>query len=295
MKRETGSDLAVATKRAAYAAAITAGLKSAPEGLEQAFATVPREAFLGPPPWRRATLRGVDQAPEDDPLSVYENVLFELDGRLGVNNGEPRLWATAFDAVAIKRGEVVLHVGAGTGYYTALMSHLVGRSGRVIGAEIEPHLAKQAQINLRPWRQAQVFAASGLDLETPQLDLVVASAGASTVPARWLERLKEGGRLLMPLTAEGDWPRPDGGTWRGGWGGMLVVQRQGARYAARFTQRVGFYPCIGARDPAAEKALLAAFTDENRSLDEVRSLRLSSQPDQSCWVAGTGWWLSSQA
>jgi protein-L-isoaspartate(D-aspartate) O-methyltransferase len=36
-------------------------------------------------------------------------------------------------AAAIQEGEHVVHVGAGTGYYTAIMAHLAGTTGRVTG------------------------------------------------------------------------------------------------------------------------------------------------------------------
>jgi protein-L-isoaspartate(D-aspartate) O-methyltransferase len=73
---------------------------------------------------------------------------------------------------------------------------------------------------------------------------------------------------------------------------MLIVTRRGQDYAARFTQRVAFYPCIGARDPATEAALRTAFA--TRDVAQVRSLRRApSAPDETCWAQGDGWWLSS--
>jgi len=283
----------VSEKRAAYAKAMTEGLGPAAEAVERAFASVPREAFLGPGPWKRFGLAGSEPTPDADPAHVYENALFELDGALGINNGEPRLWAATLASANIAKGETILHVGTGSGYYTAIMAELVGPTGRVIGAEIEPHLAERSRANLKPWPNAEALAVNGLEAQTPPLDLVIASAGLSTVPAVWLQRLKEGGRLVMPLTAEGDWPTPNGGVWHGGFGAMLVVRREGDRYAARFTQPVAFYPCIGARDPASEDALRQAFT--TRKLADVKSLHLApAEPDDSCWVQGAGWWLGTR-
>ena len=100
----------LAEKRRDYAKAVTDGLGAASEAVERAFASVPREAFLGPGPWKRFTLAGTEMTPDADAAHVYENVLFELDGARGINNGEPRLWAVTLAAAKISPGETVLHL-----------------------------------------------------------------------------------------------------------------------------------------------------------------------------------------
>jgi protein-L-isoaspartate(D-aspartate) O-methyltransferase len=44
-----------------------------------------------------------------------------LDAGKGINNGEPFLHASWIGAVSPKASDVISHVGAGTGYYTALL------------------------------------------------------------------------------------------------------------------------------------------------------------------------------
>jgi protein-L-isoaspartate(D-aspartate) O-methyltransferase len=51
-----------------------------------------------------------------------------------------------------------------------------------------------------------------------------------------------------------------------------------------------FIPCVGARDDETAQKLVAAF--KRGDLQRVKSLRLNSQPDDTCWSAGNGWWLS---
>jgi protein-L-isoaspartate(D-aspartate) O-methyltransferase len=77
------------------------------------------------------------------------------------------------------------------------------------------------------------------------------------------------------------------------WGGMLLVTRQLANnYAARFLCPVGFIEFIGARDPDIGRQLQDAF-GRDRGL-AVKSLRRApAQPDETCWLAGEGWWLST--
>ena len=47
------------------------------------------------------------------------------------------------DTLNIKQGERVLQVGAGTGYYTAILAELVGARGRIHAVEFEKQLAKK--------------------------------------------------------------------------------------------------------------------------------------------------------
>ncbi len=46
------------------------------------------------------------------------------------------------------RGNRIVHIGAGSGYYTAILSHLTGPKGHVIGVEFDPALAEIARRNL---------------------------------------------------------------------------------------------------------------------------------------------------
>ena len=46
------------------------------------------------------------------------------------------LHARCLNAVSPQTGEAVLHIGCGTGYYTALLAMLVGRDGHVEAREI---------------------------------------------------------------------------------------------------------------------------------------------------------------
>ena len=66
----------------------------------------------------------------------------------GINNGQPSLHAASIEALAIAEGETVLQIGAGAGYYTAILAHLVGPAGKVIAYEIEPDIAGRARENL---------------------------------------------------------------------------------------------------------------------------------------------------
>jgi hypothetical protein len=104
----------------------------------RAFATVPRERFVGPGPWRiRSRMsRGEYWTTESaDPCHVYHDALIALDEARGLNNGQPSLCASFVDALDVQPGQQVLHLGCGTGYYSAILAELVGayRAGNGAG------------------------------------------------------------------------------------------------------------------------------------------------------------------
>jgi hypothetical protein len=86
--------------------------------LIDAFATVPRERFIGPGPWRvlspmaMAEYRTTEDA---DRRHLYHDVLIAIDEERRLNNGQPSLWARMYDQLASSRGDHVVHVGAGIG------------------------------------------------------------------------------------------------------------------------------------------------------------------------------------
>jgi protein-L-isoaspartate(D-aspartate) O-methyltransferase len=261
--------------------------------IAEAFAAVPRELFLGPGPW---TLIGAGlkaaQTPDADPARVYANVLVVLDAALNLNNGEPRFWAQIFERLRPAPGEQVIHVGAGTGYYTALMAQMVGPEGHVTGIEYEPHLAARASAAFEGQANVEILAGDAFQLVHGAADVIVASAGLDSVPMDWLRRLNDGGRLMIPLTTSSSEHRNIGV------GATLLVTRRGTAFDAEFVGAVGIYHCHSGRSEAAAERLRARFPPVGRDTPwpqppEVASLRVGTTPDDSCWLEGEGWWIST--
>jgi len=277
-----GEAARLAAHRSVYARQITAAVGIAPgSAIEAAFATVPRERFAGPPPWRVVFPHAGTRAVSCDPADLYQDVLVSLDASAGLNNGQPSLHALCLDALAPRAGERVVHVGAGAGYYTALLATLVGEAGRVDAYEIEPDLAARAQDNLAALANVAVHCRSGAEGPLPLCDALYVNAAAAEPLSVWLDALAPGGRLLLPLA-------PHSGS-----GAMLLVTRQVEfEYSARFLCPVEFVPCIGAQDKQAGRALAEAF--RRGRWREVRSLQRNTVLDESCWCAGRGWWLSTR-
>lgn len=252
--------------------------------IEQAFAAVRREAFVGPGPWL-IKLTGHDYiaTPDDDPAFIYQDTLVAIDAGRGINISEPTLHARCLDALALREGETVLQVGAGVGYYTALLAHLVGPSGHVHAYEIDPDLAARARRNLADLPSVSVEARSGIADDLPKVDAVYVNAGITQPSWAWLDALRPGGRLIFPLQAEG------------GLGAMLLVTRppHGMAWPARFVWRAAFILCAGPQDAEAGDRLTAAFATGD--WEQVQSLRIDDPADDTCWFAGDGWWLSIAA
>ncbi len=237
-----------------------------PEGSEtervlRAFATVPREDHVGAGPWLlRSPLFGMAsrRTPDANPSHLYHNVLIALDEEQGINIGDPSMWARFFARTSITQGSSVLQVGAGSGYYTAILAELVGKHGRVLATETNGNLADFATDALDDRRNVSFRKGNGatdIDAEDGPFDLVVAFAGV-THPARsWINCLKPDGRMLIPLTNE---------SW---WGAMALLERDGMDFNATTLGRCGFFPCLGARDAQTAERIGLLWSEPSRLSD----------------------------
>lgn len=270
----------LAKVRRRFAEKIAKQQKVSDPRLIEAFATVPREHYLGPGPWHVLNnTPGYVVTESDDPASVYVNAPIALDPERNLNNGEPALHIGLIDQLAPRPGDHVVQVGVGGGYYTAIIANLVQPGGHVTAIEYDAELAERAAENLANESHVQVIQADGTSYGFDPADGIYVNAGATRPSEIWLDRLKTSGRLIMMLTTD---------KW---WGQILKVTRLDRGYAAALLGQCGFIPCINARDAASEAALAAAL--ENNDMDAVRSLRRDlHDADESCWMHCDGFCLS---
>jgi protein-L-isoaspartate(D-aspartate) O-methyltransferase len=283
----------LAVIRRAYAKQLLAlsGIADDPR-LEEAFATVARERFLGAPPWLMSRAARYEAVASHDPAVLYQDALFALASGNGVNNGSPSLHARCLHALSLREGERVAHIGAGTGYYTAMLAHLVGAQGQVLAVEFDQGLAERARCNLADLPNVTIVSGDGAEWPREDVDAVYVNFAVQRPAEAWIERLKPNGRLIFPLGVPRPKPSPAGGT-HSLYGAGLCVTRKNAGLAVQWLGHVSFV-CAEGRlsQPGKDRqALQAAF--ESGGMEFVRSLvwRESAPPGRCCFT-GSGWALS---
>jgi protein-L-isoaspartate(D-aspartate) O-methyltransferase len=251
--------------------------------LVEAFATVPRERYLGPGPWKFSTYGDrYAETPSADPVYLYRDRLYAIDAARHLNNGLPGFLAQLIDALSLRPGDRVAHVGCGVGYYTAIMAEMVGPSGRVFGYEIDTSLAQRATQHLAHYPQVEIAARSGIALDRDCVDALLINAGATHPLPAWLDALAPGGRLVLLLTA----------ARRGG--AVMKITRGPHGFDAAYVGAVWVYPCHGAREDRMEKALARALKKGGQ--EKIATLRRDRhRRGESCWLHGSGWCLSTVA
>ena len=158
------------------------------------------------------------------------------------------------DSLALAPGGRVVHIGAGTGYYSAIIGYVVGETGRVVAAEIDEPLAAAARGNLASMPWVEVQQNDGSSVHGP-LDAILVNAGVTHPQESWLDALAPGGRLLLPLTVA---MPAMGGTL--GKGVMLMIRKSEAgALAADVTSFVAIYSALGLRDGVLESTLAQAL------------------------------------
>lgn len=162
-----------------------------------AFQAHPREGFL--PRRHRA------RAAYDGPLGIGH----------GQTNSQPRTVEAMLHLLEVRPGDRILDVGSGSGWTTALLAHLTGPDGEVLGVELEPDLVRFGSDNLartgQPWAsiRAAIPGVLGCPDHAPY-DRILVSAEPRELPASLLDQLAPAGRMAIPVD---------------GW--MLLVVRDG--------------------------------------------------------------------
>jgi protein-L-isoaspartate(D-aspartate) O-methyltransferase len=292
MDRQT--ELAIV--RRAFAKQILAAAQVNAPQIEAAFAAVRREEFLGPGPWHIFRLPSLYVAtPEADPVLLYVDQVVGLIPERGINNGQPSLHALLLAAAQIKEGEHVVHVGPGAGYYTAIMAHLAGPTGRVTAIEYDSGLAARARENLSSYATVRVLEGNGATMPFDPADVIYVNAGVTHPADTWLDGLSDDGRLILPLTTDANIRSITAGNFdpmkamRSG--AFFRIKRRGAQFEARGLLPTAIIPAEGARDKIAETALVAAF-DKGGWNAVTRLVRGEGVTQARCWLRGPGWCLA---
>jgi protein-L-isoaspartate(D-aspartate) O-methyltransferase len=269
--------------RAFYAQEIRFVATVVTPGLVEAYARVPREKFLGPAPWHISSptaralslvgLRESSYVTVDDPRDLYHDVVVVLDRAKGINNGQPSGLAGWIDALALQPGERAYHLGCGVGYYTAIIAEVVGPSGSVVALELQSDLAARAQENLASYTNVTVRQGDGAAFDPGPCDAIFVNCGVTHPQTIWLERLPEGGRLVVPFTMA---LNPQHGQ-----GVMTKILREPSGYSAAMVTPTGIISGVSLREPSLEPLIKRALA--TGGLLKLKSVRRDvHEPADTC-------------
>jgi len=284
------NDLAVQRRFYAEEIRATSGLNT--PGLVEALATVPRERFLRPGPWVVAAEGDYGgsprQTPDADPTHVYHNCAVAIDAGRHLYNGGPGIVSRVIDALALRAGHHVLHVGCGLGYYSALMAHVVGSTGGVVAIEVDEALAQEATRNLSAFPGVTVRHGNGTELFEQSFDAVLVSTGVTHPRDTWLDALAAGGRLALPLTAT----MPGMGPISKGPIVLLTKLDEHNLAMRRIVPLVSVYSALDLRDESLNEALGRALMRTPFALPS-RLRRDAHEPGPGCWLHAPTFCLAS--
>lgn len=181
-------------------------------------------------PHIEAAFRAVDRAffmPEKLKDEAYEDYALPIGH--GATISQPTTVAFMLEKLKVEPSQKVLDIGSGSGWTTALLAHLVGKGGTVIGVEIIPELVVIGRNNLARYysyirtnvgtseerdewvsngrvraeiRQAKQRE-TGLPNEAP-FDRILVSAAAEQIPQELVAQLKPGGIMILPVGRNGE-------------------------------------------------------------------------------------------
>ncbi len=160
------------------------------ESIERAFRAVDRKEFV-PPEY-------ADEAYDDYPLPIGA----------GQTISQPSTVAIMLELLGTQPGERVLDVGVGSGWTTALLAHIVGGSGHVVGVERIPELVALGKKNTASCRRALGnidVRAAGVALGFPvgaPFDRILVSAATETVPDELAAQLAPDGTMVIPVGSD---------------------------------------------------------------------------------------------
>jgi protein-L-isoaspartate(D-aspartate) O-methyltransferase len=220
------------------------------EAVAQAFGAVPRHQFLPLNVLERAYV--VDEA-----IPTH----FDNDGIPISSSSAPSIMAIMLEMLDVRPGQLVLEIGAGTGYNAALIARLVGASGRVTSIDVDQVVASEAQAHLTavgPY-QVQIVVGDGwMGMEGATFDRIMVTAECWDISPCWVSQLREGGLLVLPL-----WIRP-------GLTLAVAFEKVGKILESCSLAYCGFMPLRGPHRGPPREATVPAWPDATGANEQTR-------------------------
>jgi len=193
--------------------------------VEAAFRAIPRHLFLPNVP--------LETVYADDAIPTKKR-----GGAAISSSSQPAVMAVMLEQLDLQQGQRVLEVGAGTGYNTALMAHIVGDAGRVVAIDIDDDIVAGARAHVAAagMSNVEVVRGDGADgyPDAAPYDRIILTVGAWDIAPAWVAQLKPGGRLLLPLALQGTVQK------------LVAFERPGDHLVSVSVRDGGFMPLRGA-------------------------------------------------
>ncbi|MER6386753.1 methyltransferase, FxLD system [Streptomyces sp. NPDC001127] len=240
--------------------------------VETAMRAVPRHAFLPDVPLEEAYANKsvtIKENPDEDalPLSCAS---------------QPDVVHFMLVQLAVREGDNVFEIGAGTGYNAALLKHLTGTSGQVTTCDIAPDVTAYARrmLDANGCGDVRVVTRDGA-LGAPEFgpyDRMIATVGMWDLPGTWWDQLAIAGRLVAPLR------------WRG-LSRSVAFRREKDRMRSDSVKMCGFLPVIGQdgerNNYIDDNQLVRLYWDEDQPIAPELLRDSLTRPKSVVWTDAT--------
>lgn len=196
-------------------------------------------SYTGRPAFSRRVMEALARVKREAFVSPSQESAAYVNGPLPIGYGQtisqPFIVALMTDLADLEPEHVVLEIGTGSGYQTAILAELVRE---VYTIEMIPELATQARERLSRLGYENVHLRSGDGNagwpEHAPYDAILVTAAAPRVPPALVEQLKPGGRMIIPI---GAWPSGQD---------LIIIEKDGfGETRQRAVLPVAFVPLVG--------------------------------------------------
>ena len=162
------------------------------------------KGYTGRPAFMPEVMEAIERVPRDAFVPNHLKSLSYENTPLPIGQGQtisqPFIVALMTDLLCPGKSDIVLEVGAGSGYQAAVLSQLVKKLYTV---EIVPSLARNAAdlLDRLGFKNVEVKQGDGSQgwPEHAPYDSIIVTAAATEIPQALKDQLKPGGRLVIPI------------------------------------------------------------------------------------------------
>lgn len=124
----------------------------------------------------------------------------------GQTISQPLTVAFMLELLDVHPDQRILDIGSGSGWTTALLSHIVGEKGKVVGIEVIKELCEFGIKNVEKFGFiqkgiAEIHCIPGNEgfIKHAPYDRILVSAVVDEIPAAFKNQLKVGGKMVIPV------------------------------------------------------------------------------------------------